>query len=89
MLLRGELIAAILLVAIILWAIAGPLRNSCGRSHRLYRRRSWDSSRGLAVDLSLSAIARDVARFSASVARLSCSIQRTAIGSSAIARDVS
>jgi hypothetical protein len=47
-----------------------------------------DRSAAVTVDLSLSAIARDVAGLAAAVAGLASGVERAAVGSSAVARDV-
>jgi hypothetical protein len=65
------------------------LSNSGGRgggSWRLGRDRRRSSA--VTVDLGLGAITGDVARLAAAVAGLSRSVERTTVGSSAVARDV-
>lgn len=64
------------------------LCDSCGGSSRLNGSRNRSSGR-VSVDLSLRAVAGDVTSLAASVASLAGSVERAAVGSSAITGDVS
>ena len=66
------------------------LCDSSGGSDRLGRSSDGSGDRGTAVtvDLSLSAVAGDVAGLAAAVASLASSVEGTAVRSSAVARDV-
>lgn len=69
--------------------LLGRRLSDSGGGSRCNNRRSSGSSSGIAVHLSLGAVPGDVASLAATVASLAGSVERAAVGSSAIAGDVS
>ena len=67
--------------------MVGSILGNCrGRDHR--DNGSRDRSSAVTIDLSLGAVARDVAGFAASVASLASSVERAAVRRGAVTRDV-